>query len=223
MPHAENNPLSTPNNTMGEPMTNGEKHSLFISHLTSYPLVSDSLSFYVNNPYGAKSVNLVNEAYKKFLVPVEPYLKTPYSFVAPYLEKADSLGDKGLSKVDSTFPIVKEETSSLKEKVKGLPLVPYSTAISAKDYVFKTYQDESSKVGGSGVVPFAKSVVSTELKIGSDAFNYITSFLVAKKDEGSKFASDKYAEGSKFANDKYAEGKKFVDDKIAEVKEKSDK
>jgi len=166
---------------------------LFISHLTSYPLVSDSLSLYASNPYGAKSVNLFNEA-----------------IIAPYVEKADSLGDKGLSKVDSTFPIVKEDTSSLKEKVISLPFVPYDTAVSAKDYVFKTYSDESSKVGGSGVVPFAKSVISTEIKIGSDVVNYIASFVIAKKDEGKKFADEKYAEG-----------KKFVDEKIAVVKEKS--
>jgi len=218
---------------MSEAFTNGDKpHSLFISHLTSYPLVSDSLSLYASNPYGAKSVNLFNEAYKKFFVPVEPYLKTPYSIIAPYVEKADSLGDKGLSKVDSTFPIVKEDTSSLKEKVISLPFVPYTTAVSAKDYVFKTYSDESSKVGGSGVVPFAKSVISTELKIGSDVFNYVASFVIAKKDEGKKFADDKYAEGKKFADakyaegkkfkdERYAEGKKFVDEKIAVAKEKS--
>jgi len=190
MPHA-----TTSNNTMGETLTNGDKsHSLFISHLTSYPLVSDSLSFYNSNPYGAKSVNLFNEAYKKFFVPVEPYLKTPYSIIAPYVAKADSIGDKGLTKVDSTFPIVKEDTSSLKEKVISLPFVPYNTAVSTKDYVFKTYSDESAKVGGSGVIPFTKSVISTEIKIGSDAFEYVKSFVIAKSEEGKKFGEEKYGE-----------------------------
>jgi len=190
MPHA-----TTSSNTMGETLTNGEKpHSLFISHLTSYPLVSDSMSFYASNPYGAKSVNLFNEAFQKFFVPVEPYLKTPYSIIAPYVEKADSLGDKGLSKVDSTFPIVKEDTSSLKDKVITLPFVPYNTAVSTKDYVFKTYSDEASKVGGSGVIPFAKSIISTEMKIGTDAFNYIKSFVITKSEEGKKFGQGKYAE-----------------------------
>jgi hypothetical protein len=206
MPHAEKD-IQSQHNTMGEPLTNGEKHhSLFISHLTSYPLVSDSLSLYIENPYGAKSINLVNEAYKKFLVPVEPYFKTPYSYVAPYLAKADSLGDKGLSEVDTRFPIVKEETSSLKEKVKGLPFVPYTLAVQGKDYVFSTYEAESKK-NGEGIVPFAKTVIGTELKIAADTLAYVSSFLLQKKEEGTKFAEAKYEEGKKFAETKIDEFK----------------
>jgi len=194
VPHAEKDLFPT-TDSMGEPMTNGEKpHSLFISHLTSYPLVSDSLSAYLENPYGAKSVNLFNEAYKKLFTPVEPYLKTPYSYVAPYVQKADSLGDKGLSEVDTRFPIVKEETSSLKEKVKGLPFVPYNTIISTKDYVFKTFDEESKKNEGKGLVPFAKSVIGTELKIAADTLGFIATFLGQKKDEGKKFADAKIEE-----------------------------
>jgi len=181
---------------MGETLTNGEKpHSLFISHLTSYPLVSDSLSAYLENPYGAKSVNLFNDAYKRFFTPVEPYLKTPYSYVAPYVQKADSLGDKGLSEVDSRFPIVKEETSSLKEKVKGLPFVPYDTFVSAHSYLLKTYEEQDKRnQGQKGVVPFAKTVIGTELKIAADTLGYLTGFIVAKKEEGKKFASAKIDE-----------------------------
>jgi hypothetical protein len=165
-----------------------------LQHLTSYPLVSDSLSAYLENPYGKKSVNIFNDAYKRFFSPVEPYLATPYSYVAPYVQKADSLGDKGLSEVDSRFPIVKEETSSLKEKVKGLPFVPYDTIVSTKDYVFKTFEEQSKKNEGQGVVPFAKTVIGTELKIAADTLGYLTGFLVAKKEEGKKFASAKLDE-----------------------------
>jgi hypothetical protein len=181
---------------MGEKLTNGEKpHSLFISHLTSYPLVSDSLSAYLDNPYGAKSVNLFNDAYTRFFAPVEPYFATPYSYVAPYVQKADSLGDKGLSEVDSRFPIVKEETSSLKEKVKGLPFVPYDTIVSTKDYVFKTFDEQSKKnEGQKGVLPFAKTVIGTEIKIAADTVGYLTGFLIAKKEEGKKFAAAKIDE-----------------------------
>jgi hypothetical protein len=166
-------------------------------HLTSYPLVSDSLSAYLDNPYGAKSVNLFNDAYKKFLDPFTPYFATPYSYVAPYVQKADSLGDKGLSEVDTRFPIVKEETSSLKEKVKGLPFVPYDTLISTKDYVLKTFNEQGKKNEGKGVVPFAKTVIGTEVKIASDTVGYLSGFLIAKKDEAKKFSSAKIDEGKK--------------------------
>jgi hypothetical protein len=128
-------------------------------------------------------------------------LKTPYSYVAPYVQKADSLGDKGLSEVDTRFPIVKEETSSLVEKVKGLPFVPYNTVISTKDYVFKTFEDESKKNEGKGLVPFAKTIIGTELRIASDTVGFVSSFLIQKKEEG----------------------KKFTDAKIDELKEKTSK
>merc|ERR1711881_834965 len=167
MPHAEKDTITS--TTMGETLTNGEKpHSLFISHLTSYPLVSDSLSAYLENPY---------------------------SYVAPYVQKADSLGDKGLSEVDSRFPIVKEETSSLKEKVKGLPFVPYDAFVSAHSYLLKTYEEQDKRnQGQKGVVPFAKTVIGTELKIAADTLGYLTGFIVAKKEEGKKFASAKIDE-----------------------------
>lgn len=110
------------------------------------------------------------------------------------MQKADSLGDKGLSEVDSRFPIVKEETSSLKEKVKGLPFVPYDTIISTKDYVLKTFEEQGKKNEGKGVVPFAKSVIGTELKIAADTLGFLAGFLIAKKDEGKKFASAKIDE-----------------------------
>lgn len=139
-------------------------------------------------------MKLYNDAYKKFFTPVEPYLKTPYSYVAPYVQKADSLGDKGLSEVDSRFPIVKEETSSLKEKVKGLPFVPYDSIVSTKDYIFKTFDEQSKKNEGKGVVPFAKSVIGTELKIAADTVGFLTGFFIAKKEEGKKFASAKIDE-----------------------------
>lgn len=150
-------------------------------------MVSDSLSVYLDHPYGAKSVNLFNNVYKSFITPVEPYLKTPYSYVAPYVQKADSLGDKGLSEVDTRFPIVKEETSSLKEKVKTLPMV---------DYVWKTFEDQDKihNNGQKGVVPFAKSVVGTELKIAADSVRYFVSFFVAKKEEAKKVTQQKLNE-----------------------------
>ena len=161
-----------------------------IQHLTSYPLVSDSISLYLNNPYGAKSLSFAQDTYNKLVVPFEGYLKGPYSYIAPYVDKADSLGDKGLTEVDSRFPIVKEETSTLKEK--ALSFAPVSLANQSKDYVFQTFDEESKKNGGEkGLVPFIKTVISTELKLTSDVFSWLTSFLVSKKEEGKKFADGK--------------------------------
>lgn len=160
-------------------MTNGEKpSSLFISHLTSYPVVSDGITTYKSNPYGAKSISLTLDAYKRFFVPVEPYLKGPYSYIAPYLAKADSLGDQGLSKLDSSVPIVKEETATLKDKVTGVALFPFKLGAQGKDYVFKTFEEQKKKSGNS-----AKAFWSTEVKITADTFQWIADFLSTKKEE----------------------------------------
>jgi len=178
---------------MAEPMTNGEKpSSLFISHLTSYPVVSDGITTYKSNPYGAKSVSLALDAYKRFFVPVEPYLKTPYSYIAPYLAKADSLGDQGLTKLDSSVPIVKEETGVLKEKVTGVAYFPFKLGAQGKEYVFKTFEEEKKKGGADkGVLPLAKALWSTEVKVAADTFQWLADFLSTKKEEAKKFSHEK--------------------------------
>lgn len=194
MPHAEKDSTSP---TMTEVMTNGEKpSSQFIGHLTSYPVVSDSIGFYKENPYGAKSLSLAHDVYQRFFTPFQPYLEGPYSYVAPYVTKADSLGDAGLKKIDSTFPIVKEETATLKGKVTDVAMFPIVLGSQGKDYVFSTYSEQRKGADQekgliSKAVAEAKALLFTEYKIGSDAFHILTSFLTQKKEEGKKFAEQK--------------------------------
>jgi hypothetical protein len=108
-------------------------------------------------------------------VPFHPYLKTPYSYVAPYLSKADELGDSSLSKVESRFPIVKEDTSKLRE----MAFTPYK-------YLSSTYQDEYSKTQGEGLVKTGKAFISTELKVAHDAFNIFLNYWSKGKEQTSK-------------------------------------
>jgi len=202
MPHAETNSNSpeesSTTETMTERMTNGEKpSSQFISHLTSYPVISDSISLYKSNPYGAKSLSLASDVYTKFFTPVQPYLQGPYSYVAPYVAKADSLGEIGLEKIDSKFPIVKEETAALKEKVTGVAYLPLTLGNQGKDYVFSTYSEQRQNTGveEKGIVSkvwaSGKAVFYTEYKIASDAAQVLASFLTQKKEEGKKFVDSK--------------------------------
>jgi hypothetical protein len=189
MPHAEENGTLT-NGEMSNstPMTNGEKpSSKVLSHLQSYPVVSDALSLYTSNPYGAKSVNFSRALYQKLVAPLHPYLQTPYSYLSPYLSRADELGDSGLQKVDSTFPIVKEDTGKLKEKVQGVAFLPLHFAGQGKEYVLGTWKDEYKKTkGDDGVVKSVFALVSTELKIGKDGYTLVREYLAKGKEEGSK-------------------------------------
>ena len=191
MPHAEDT-MPTTNGEMSTPLTNGDKpHSKLLSHLQTYPVVNDSLEFYKSNPYGAKSLSFVHSTYQRFVAPLHPYLQTPYSYLSPYLTRADELGDTGLSKVDHRFPIVKEDTSKLKQSVVDFVGLPLQFAGKGKEYVLGTWQDEYSKTrGDDGVVKNVKALISTELKMGLDGYSLIVEYLNKGKQEASKKADE---------------------------------
>lgn len=159
----------------------------YLQHLQSYPLISDSLEVYKTNPYGAKSLSIAHTAYDRFATPFLPYLQTPYSYLHPYISRADELGDAGLGKVDSTFPIVKEDTGKLKETVTDYAFFPLRLAGQGKEYVFGTFNDEYNKTkGDGGIVKLVKAGISTELKMGVDGYNFVMGYLKKGKEEGSK-------------------------------------
>jgi len=176
---------------MGDATVNGDMpHSAFLSHLSSYPVVSDSISTIKENPYGAKSIDLTNAGYAKFVKPTLPYFETPASYAKPYVAKADELGDKFLSKFDEQVPIVKSETKDIQGTVMGYVNWPLAKAGDTKEWAFKTYNDEYKKCGGEGYVAGGKAVVTTSLVLSSDVLKWISSFLQAKKEEA-KEAVDK--------------------------------
>lgn len=206
MPHAEQT-FSPTTDTMA-PAVNGEKaSSAFISvsvlefyillntnhyqHLTSYPVVSDSIKTFKSNPYGAKSVELSNHAYVSISKPLAPYLSKPYEYMSPYVVRADSLGDAALSKVDERAPFVKKPTSELIDNGKGVMFFPLKKGGEAKEYVFKTYNSEVKKVGGEGIVTYGKAAVTTTLIVSSDALSWLSDFLSAKKEQAKEVSNEK--------------------------------
>jgi len=187
MPHAES---SKPTDTMAA--VNGNKpSSAFLAHITSYPIVSDTISTYKSNPYGAKSLDLAGKGYEKFAKPVLPYLSKPYEYVSPYVAKVDSIGDSVLSKVDGTFPVVKKPTGELYDNATGIAFYPLTKASEGKDYVLKTYGSEKKKVGGEGLVTAGKAAVTTTLIVGSDALSWLSNYLSSKKTEAKEVANEK--------------------------------
>ncbi|KAL5048017.1 hypothetical protein BDW71DRAFT_196418 [Aspergillus fruticulosus] len=166
---------------MGENAVNGERaQSQFLEHLTSYPVVSDSISYYKGNKYGAKSLELVDQGYG-IAKPYLTYLSKPYGYVAPYVVRADSLGDKGLQKVDATFPIIKEDTKTLKDTIYDTAYFPLQLVGDAKSHVFSTYGDEYKKCGGDGIVASGKAIITTSLVLSQESLAFISSLLQKKK------------------------------------------
>jgi hypothetical protein len=138
--------------------------------------VHDSVEGFKSNPYGSKTLSLAQQTYNSFISPFTPYLATPYSYVSPYLARADQLGDSGLSKLETHLPIVKEDTSKLKDY-----------AFSPVAYVQGTWQDEYKKTHyNNGLVKAGVATVSFELRMLSDACEVVLAYLNKGKEETKK-------------------------------------
>lgn len=201
--------------------TNGEKNSSqFLDHLTSLPAVSDGIETFKTNPYGKKSLEVTNDAYSRFGKPVEPYLKTPYSYAEPYIQKADELADSGLSHVENHFPIITKDTKTIIETTKSYVFAPLR-------YVTNTYGDEYVKTAkyngrGEGMYTRVLAIISTEMKIASDFFAKVSEVL-GPKYEDSKQKVAEYADKVKDAADHYSkEGQERLEKAAKEGQSKLD-
>lgn len=187
MPHSEQTTT-----TKMAPQVNGDApSSAFLSHLYSYPVISDSISTFKSNPYGAKSLDLTSAGYEKFGKPLLPYFAKPYEYVSPYVKKADSLGDSTLSTLDSKVPAVKKPTGELFDEGKAIVFFPLKKTTEGKDYVLGVWGGEKKKVGGEGVVTYAKAGLATSLVVGTDVYNYVVTFLSKKGTEVKEVSNEK--------------------------------
>lgn len=162
-----------------------------VQHITSYPAVSDATSAYKQNPYGAKSIEVTNNTYSKFVKPNLHYLDTPAAYVKPYAAKADQLGDQFLTKVDERVPILKSETKEIKGTITSYIFWPLTKTNETKDWVFSTYNSEYKKCGGDGYVAGGKALFTTPLILGSESLQWLSSFLQAKKEEAEQVVQEK--------------------------------
>jgi len=177
---------------MGDATVNGDMpSSSFLSHFTSYPVVSDTISTFSSNPYGKKSIDITNATYAKFVKPTLPYFQTPASYAAPYVAKVDQLGDSLLTKVDENIPIVKSETAEIKDTVLDFAGLPKKKAGETKDWIFSTYGDEYKKCGGDGYLAGGKAMITTPLVLGSNVLTWVSSFLSKKTAEAKEVAKEK--------------------------------
>lgn len=187
-------PHSITNSNGMAPQVNGDApSSAFLSHLFSYPLISDSISTFKSNPYGQKSLDLTQASYDKFAAPILPYFSKPYQYVSPYVKKADTLGDSTLQTLDTRFPAVKKPTGELYSEGKSLVFFPIKVGNDGKEYVFGTYSKEVDKTKKEGLVGYGKAVVSTGLIVGSDTLAWVSEFWQGKKQQAKEVKDEKMA------------------------------
>lgn len=169
---------------MGDATINGDMpESVFLIHLISYPIISDLITIFKSNPYVARGIDLTNQGYITFVKPGLPYFQTPYAYTKPYIAHADQLGDAALTKIDEKIPIVKSETTEIKNTVLDYAHWPIKVATESKDWIFGTYGEEYKKCGGDGILAGGKAVITSSLIITSDVLSWVSSFLAAKKAE----------------------------------------
>ncbi|KAL7273555.1 hypothetical protein RUND412_003587 [Rhizina undulata] len=190
MPHAEN--------TLSESGPSSPTYKS-LDHLKSFPIVSDSIKTFESHPLGQRSISLSHTAYSTFIAPLSPYL----SKAAPYVTRADELADGGLVKIETRFPIVKEPTETIKNKVNETIGYPRKLvgevyvrgtdfAKEKKEYVFKVYEDEVSKEGNkNGYIPMAKAGVTAGYVVSADLMNALASYLGSKKEDAKEKVKEK--------------------------------
>lgn len=232
-----------------ETVVNGDTSpsSKTLSHITSYPTVASGIDTFKANPYGKKSIELVNNTYTRFGKPVEGYLEAPYQYAKPYVSKADELGDKALETVDGHFPIVKEKPETIYETGKSWVFWPYNYAKNAwdgtsilresphlpfqharltltPDELQKTRKERPNQ---AAIFTLLSALLSFVFRLISDVLTAIADFTrpryEATRDTTSEYlhnASAKADEAKKYAEERYAEARKYGEDKYAEARKR---
>lgn len=144
-----------------------------------------------------------DQGYDLFAKPVFPYLSKPLGYFVPYLIRADTLGDKGLTKIDTTFPFIKKDTEKLKGSVYENAYLPVRLAEDVKHHLVETYGSEYKKCGGDGVIASGKAVISTSLVLSQEYLGWISSFLQTKTEQVKEVANEKIA-SERIANERLA-------------------
>lgn len=148
-----------------------------------------------------------------------PYFARPYEYVSPYVQKADTIADKGLSKVDEQFPVVKKPTDEIKGTVFNTVTFPFRVAAESKDYVFKTYGDEYQKIDGNGLVRPVKAMVSTGLTVTADSLTWLSHFIGAKKEQSKHVMSEKTDQSRDVLHDKTEQARQMFGDKVEQARD----
>jgi len=159
--------------------------------LYSYPVVSDSVTTFKKNPYGAKSLELTTQGYEKVGKPIVSYLQGPYQYVSPYVKKADSIGDSTLSTIDDRFPVVKKPTDQLYEHAQAILFFPLKKGNEGRDHFLSTYKGEVKKVGGDGLVTYGQAALGTSIILVRETLGWLSQFLSQKKTEAKEVTSEK--------------------------------
>ncbi|RDA85345.1 hypothetical protein CP532_1257 [Ophiocordyceps camponoti-leonardi (nom. inval.)] len=171
------------------------RNSAFLQHLLNYPLINDGITTFKQNQLAQCSIRLGDSAYQRIAsLPVMPYFEKPYSYLSPYVRKADAIGDETLSRIDERFPAVKKPTSEIYQRTRHIILLPLNMSIEGRDHVKQVFDSEVKKADSHQqgyVLAHGLAAVNTALVVSNETLSWLSSFLSAKKAEAAKAANDK--------------------------------
>ncbi|RAL61833.1 hypothetical protein DID88_002896 [Monilinia fructigena] len=167
-------PSSRTSNEMAH-QVNGDTSSAFLSHLTSYPLIHDSISTF-------KSLSIWPTIHR-----LNHHFHTRSS--------ANHSFHTSKSLTNTSLHTSRKSTNSANLLYR--PLIPNSPPLrnplgnEGKEYALGKYNSEVKKTEDQGIVGFGKAVVSTGLIVSSEAFQWLSQFLSAKKAEAKETTHEK--------------------------------
>jgi hypothetical protein len=127
-------------------------------HLLTYPAVQDSVRAFRENALGRLSIQLSNSAYQMVVRPVASLLNKPYGLVAPYVQRADQLGDQTLSTLEKKFPVVKKPSPELLSDARQ---AVYAPVRHVSEVYNGTYQQAPGGYTASGMAAVKTAAVLT--------------------------------------------------------------
>jgi hypothetical protein len=147
-------------------------------------------------------------------------LRTPYSYVSPYVQQADHIGDDTLNFIDDRFPAVKDTgISDLKNHAIDAASLPFNLASSTRDYVSDVWADEYAKTsrennGRKDMSTFFWAMLSTDLRIAAETMRAVSNYLAPKRDQAAQHynkmksqAKGAVGEAKEFGAEKTQQGK----------------
>jgi hypothetical protein len=140
--------------------TAADTHNL--QHLLTIPLVQDGVRAFSDNPIGKMSIQLSSTAYSLVAGPVLSLLNKPLSYVTPYVQRVDQLGDQMLSKVEEKYPVVKKPSPELYKDAKETVYAPVR-------HVKDVYNDAHQRNGGGFAVAHSKAAATTVVVVSAES------------------------------------------------------
>ncbi|BFZ56189.1 hypothetical protein PYCC9005_003231 [Savitreella phatthalungensis] len=176
-----------------------QAHFKFLDHLSSIPIVHESLEHAGHFPIAARAGDAIKHV-----------SNTAYRYAGPtfepYLVKADSYADAGLRELEHRFPLVKEQPSVIREKTSGAAKTTVDTYVGAAKERFgqassqaksagedaKKQAHSSSKQASASIHNLVDPVLTPVL---DTVENLLDTYLPKSKSTASQVADDAQAKG----------------------------